>query len=135
MGEPRAVTVTLGDIRSLTILEIARAGVTAGVNRADTEGLLRSLVRPDSPPEDLERGALLMYAWAWQLTKRDEPQVTWDEAQTWRVTFDLDASDPIAEAEADATVRAAALTGLPLEEAAKLTVAEVDVYAELAASR
>lgn len=135
LSEPRRVTITLAGIRSLTILEIARASATAHVKRSETERILRSVTRADGDPADLERGALLLYAWAWQLVRRDEPAVSWEEAQTWRVEFDLDATDELAEAEADATVRAAALTGLSPTEAGGLTLAEMDVYAEIAAGR
>ena len=135
MAEPRRVTVTLGAIKSLTILEIARASATAGVKRSDTERLVRTLVDPASDPADLEAGALLMYAWAWQLVKRDEPGATWADAQTWRVEFDLDATDEVADAEAEAAVFAAAVTGLPPSEAGRLTVRELGAYGELAEAR
>jgi hypothetical protein len=135
LSELRAVTVTMGDIRSLTILEVARAGVIAGVNRADTEMLLRTLVDPASPPEDLERGALLMYAWAYMLVKREEPDATWEDAQKWRVVFDITQTDEVADAIADATVRAAAVTGLTPEQAGQLTLGEMDTYREIAVTR
>lgn len=135
MTELRAVTVTLGDIRSLTILEVARAGVIAGVNRGETERLLRTLVDPDSPPEELERGALLMYAWAYMLVKRSEPEVTWDDAQKWRVIFDVKTTNNEADAVADLTVRAASASGLTPEQAGQLTLGEMEVYAEIATAR
>jgi hypothetical protein len=135
MSEPREVVVTLPAIKGLTILEVARAAATAGVALADTEGLLRAMVKPGGDPGSLERGAELLYAWAWQLVKRDEPGVTWAEAQTWRVTFDLDATDPLGDAEAEAVVRAAAVSGLPPEEAGRLTLAELGIYGDLAELR
>jgi hypothetical protein len=132
MTEPRRVVVTLPAIKSLTVLEIARASATAGVRRVDTERMLRTMVDPDADPADLERGALLLYAWAWQLVKREEPGTSWADAQTWRVEFDLTETDDEADAVAEATVNAAALTGLPPSEAGQLTIAEMGVYAELA---
>jgi hypothetical protein len=129
------VTVTLPGIKSLTILEIARASATAGVKRTDTERLLRTMLDADADPADLERGALLLYAWAWQLVKRDEPGATWDDAQTWRVEFDVEATDDVADAEADAAVHAAVVTGLTPSEAGQLTIRELDVYAEIGARR
>jgi hypothetical protein len=132
---PRLVTITLPRIRSMTILEIARASATAGVKRTDTERLLRSLTRADADPHDLELGATLLYAWAWQLVKRDEPDATWAEAQTWRVEFDLDATDPIAEAEAEAVVSASVATGLPPDVAGALTLEHMAVYDALAEAR
>ena len=132
MSEPRRVTVTIAAIKSLTILEVARASATAGVKRTDTERLLRTMVDPDSDPAELVKGATLLYAWAWQIVKRDEPDATWQEAQTWRVVFDVDATDPVAEAEAEARVNAAIATGLTPAEAGSLTLSEMAVYGEIA---
>lgn len=134
MPEPREMVVTLAGIRSLTILEIARASAIAGVRRADAVRLLRSLNDPNGDPADLERGALLLYAWALMLERRRDPAVTWEAAQTWRVVLDLDAVDPIADAEAEASVAVARATGLPPREAATLTLAQAEAYAEHGAS-
>jgi hypothetical protein len=134
LSEPRVVTVTLPGIKSLTILEIARASAISHVKRADTERLLRTMLDPTADPSELELGATLLYAWAWQLVKRDEPGVTWDEAQTWRVEFDLDVTDS-SDDEARAVVEVAIATGLSPREAATLTVAEVAAYAEFAEIR
>jgi hypothetical protein len=132
MSEPRRVTLTLPAVKGLTVLEVARASVIAGVTRAETETMLRALVDPAADPIHLERGATLLYAWALQLIRRDEPAATWDEAQTWRVEFDLDYTDAMAEAEAEALVSVAAATGLSLEEAGRLTMTELGVYGEIA---
>lgn len=126
--EPRRVTVTLAGIRSLTILEVARASAIAGVARADTERLLRSLNDPKGAPADLERAAELLYAWALMLERRSDPALTWADAQSWRVTFDLDAPDAIADAEAEATVAAAIATGLTPDAAGALTLAQAEAY-------
>ena len=128
MSEPRPVTVTLAGIRSLTILEIARAAAISDVPRGDAERLLRSLNDPAGNPADLERAALMLYAWALMLERRANPALTWEQAQTWRVTFDLDAADPIAEAEAAASVEAAIATGLPPDVAGSLTLAQSEAY-------
>ena len=139
MIEPRPVTVTMAGIRSLTILEIARASAISDVPRGDAERLLRSLNDPNGNPADLERAALMLYAWALMLERRANPALSWDEAQTWRVTLDLDAVDPIAEAEASASVEAAVATGLPPDVAGNLTLAQSDAYVrrarELAGAR
>jgi hypothetical protein len=139
MIEPRPVTVTMAGIRSLTILEIARASAISDVPRGDAERLLRSLNDPNGNPADLERAALMLYAWALMLERRANPALSWDEAQTWRVTLDLEAVDPIAEAEASASVEAAVATGLPPDVAGNLTLAQSDAYVrrarELAGAR
>lgn len=134
MVELREVVVTVAAIKSLTILEVARASATVGVKRTDTERLLRALADPDGDPAALEQGAELLYAWAWQLVRRDEPATTWLEAQSWRVTFDLETDDPIAEAEAEARVAAAVATGLPPAIAGELTMADMGAYATVAAN-
>jgi hypothetical protein len=132
--EPREVVVTLAGVRSLTILEIARASAISGVRRDDTERMLRSLNDPHGDPADLERAAELLYAWAMMLERRRDPGVTWAQAQTWRVVFDLGAADPIAEAEAEASVAAALATGLPPAVAGALTLAQAEQYGEQAAA-
>ena len=59
--------------------------------------------------------------------------MSWAEAQTWRVEFDLDAvDDGLIDAEAEAVVAAALATGLPPSVAGELTLAEVGAYAEIA---
>lgn len=128
MTEPRAVTLTLADARSLTVLEVTRACSLAGVRQGDVRSLMRSLGSGDTPPEQLERAVTLLYAMAFELKLRDERELTWDDAQRWRVTLDLDASDELAEAEAEAVVEAAIATGLPPREAGELTVRELDAY-------
>lgn len=129
-AEPRRVTVTLAGIRSLTILEIARASAIAGVRREDTEHMLRSLNDPAGDPRDLERAAELLYAWALMLERRSDPAASWEDAQRWRVTFDLDATDPVADAEAEASVAAAIATGLTPAAAGSLTMAQAEAYGE-----
>jgi hypothetical protein len=133
--DPREVTVTLAGIRSLTILEIARACAISGVRRDEAERLLRSLNDPAGDPADLERAAELLYAWALVLERRRDPSLSWEQAQTWRVVFDLDAVDPIAEAEAEASVSAAIATGLAPDVAGQLTLAQAEAYGASAASR
>jgi hypothetical protein len=58
-----------------------------------------------------------------------DPSLTWEIAQTWDVALDLSAGqDPVAEAEATATVEAALVTGLPPDVAGELTLAQLDAY-------
>jgi hypothetical protein len=132
--EPRPVTLTLAGIRSLTILEVARACAITDVRYADAQRLIRDLGRPEgADPAELARGTELAYALALMLERRRDPALTWEQAQTWALVFDLDAADPIADAEAEATVAAAVATGLPPDVAGALTIAQADAYGELAA--
>jgi hypothetical protein len=128
LTEPRAVTLTLAGIRGLTVLEIARACAISGVRSADAARLLRGLNDPAGDPGDLERATELLYACAMQLERRRDPALTWETAQTWRLTFDLDHTDPIADAEAEASVSAAIATGLPPSAAGALTMAQAEAY-------
>lgn len=137
MIEPRTVVVTVAGIKGLTILEVARASVLAGVKRTDTERLMRTMLDPDADPADLERGATLLYAWSLQLERRIDPTLTWEDAQTWRVVFDVEATeaDELVEAEAEAVVEAARVSGLPPREAGELTLAQLGHYAAAGSER
>jgi len=126
--EPRDVVLTLAGIRGLTVLESARALVLAGVRQSEAQPLLRRLVAGDAEPELLERAVLLMYAYAYQLERREDPGATWDQAQTWRVTVDVETRDETADAEAEASVDAAIVTGLPPDVAGELTLAQLEEY-------
>jgi hypothetical protein len=129
--EPRPVTLTLAGIRSLTILEVARACAIAGVRNTDAQRLIRQLGHADgADPDELVRGTELAYALALMLERRADPGLTWETAQTWRLVFDLDAADPVAEAEAVASVDAAIATGLPPDVAGQLTLAQAEAYGD-----
>jgi hypothetical protein len=134
--EPRRVVVAYADARRLTILERARACAVAGVAERDLAGLLEAYTHRRATPADELRGSILFYAIAWQLERRLDPGVTWEAAQTWDVALDLEApADPVAEAEARASVEASAATGLPPAIAGELTLAQLEVYGELAEAR
>lgn len=129
--DPRRVTLTLPGIRSLTILELARACAIANVRTTDAQRLIRALGSPaGADPAELVRGTELAYALALQLERRRDPALTWDQAQTWDLVFDLDAGDPIADAEARAAVEASIATGLPPDVAGQLTLAQAEAYGE-----
>lgn len=130
--DPERVVLTLPDLRRLTILERARAAAVVGVAERELGTLLRSVTSGDADPEQVTRGIELLYAMAWQLRRRTEPGATWATAQTWDVVLDLDGPpDPIAEAEATASVEAAIATGLPPSVAGDLTLAQLDAYAHV----
>lgn len=127
--EPREVVLTLAGIRSLTILELARGCVIADVRSTDAQRLIRQLGDPaGADPAELLRGTELAYALALQLERRRDPALTWQQAQTWRLIFDLDAADPMADAEAEAAVNAAIATGLTPAAAGELTLAQAEAY-------
>jgi hypothetical protein len=127
----RRVELTLADLRRLTILERARAAAVVGVAADELGPLLRS-VGGHGTPEEIERAVELLYAIAWQLERRLEPAVTWEEAQSWELALNLEAetADPVADAEAAASVEAAIATGLPPAVAGELSLAQLDAYRE-----
>jgi hypothetical protein len=134
--EPRPVTLTLGDIRSLTALEVARANTLAGIRQKDVKRFMRLIDHlEDAPPEEVELTFTLLYAYVYQVIKRTEPEATWAEAQQWRLELDLEAIDEEADAEARASVQAAVLTGLPPMIAGELTQAQLEEYRAIGAER
>jgi hypothetical protein len=134
--EPRRIVVTLADTRRLTILERARACAYAGVAEAELDSLYAAVTRHEGTPAQVEQGATLFYAIAYQLERRLDPALTWADAQTWNLVLDLAAPpDPIAEAEAAASVEASLATGLPPAVAGELTLAQLDAYAGHARER
>jgi hypothetical protein len=128
---PRRVLLTWAESQSLTVLEQARACVLAGVKPADADKLMRAYASGAAAPEEVLAGATLFYAVAYQLELRLDPSVTWATAQTWDVGMDVSATDPMAEAEAEAAVRTAIATGLPPREAGALTMAEIAAYGKI----
>lgn len=128
--DARRVELTLADLRRLTILERARAAAVVGVSERELGPLLRAVSGRDSSPEATERSVELLYAIAWQLERRLEPAVTWEEAQSWELVLNLEdaTADPVAEAEATASVEAAIATGLPPAVAGELSLAQLDAY-------
>lgn len=133
--DARRVVLTLADTRRLTILERARACALAGIAEAELGPLLRAVAGRKGDPAALERGALLLYALAYQLERRLDPGVSWEVAQSWDLALDLEADDPLAEAEATASVDAAIATGLPPNVAGELTLAQLDAYRKNADKR
>jgi len=129
--EARRVELTLADIRRLTILERARACALAGIAESDIPRMLRAVSQRKGSPAAIETGVLLLYAIAYQLERRLDPELSWDAAHRLDLALNLgSAPDPIAEAEARASVEAALATGLPPAVAGELSLAQLDAYAE-----
>lgn len=128
--DARVVTLTRGDLRRLTILERARASAICGVGEAELEPLVDAVVRHEGSAETIAKGAELFYALALQLERRLDPSLAWADAQSWDVKLDLSIDDPIADAEAVASVEASLATGLPPAVAGELTLAQLDAYRE-----
>ena len=129
--EPVRVVLTLADTRRLTILERARACAVAGIAEADIGPLLRAVASHNGSPETLERAVTLLYAIAYQLGRRLDPELSWSAAQAWDLALDLETADAEADAAARASVEASLATGLPPDAAGELTLAQLDAYREL----
>ena len=125
---PRELVLSWADTQALTVLEQARACVLAGIRPANADRLMRAYASGEAEPEELLEGALLFYAVALQLELRRDPGATWEDAQRWRVTIDAGEPDPMIAAEARARVETSIATGVPLERAGDLTMAEVQAY-------
>lgn len=130
--EPRRIVLNVADLRRLTVLEKARGAAAAGVSEREVGPLLRAMTTRDDDPAAIERGVLLFYAFAWQLERRLDPDLTWEAAQTFDLALDLEpeTADPIADAEAAAAVDMAIATGLSPAAAGELTLAQVETYAK-----
>jgi hypothetical protein len=127
---PRRIVITPADIRGLTVLERARGAAIAGVPMEELEAVFRNAASAD--PAVLERGVTLFYALVWQLERRANPSITWEEAQTWECALDATVPlDAVAEAEAHESVAVALATGLSPRDAGELTMAQVDAYSAI----
>ena len=130
--EPRHVTLTLADLRRLTLLERARVCAIAKVSEAELGPLLEAALLRRLTPEQNLVASTVFYAMAYELELRLDRSLTWAEAETWDVAVDLEAGeDPIAEAEARTSVEASIATGLPPAVAGDLTVAQLDAYVDI----
>lgn len=127
---PRRVEFTTADLLGLTALEWARVAVLAKVPQDRLSDLARAAVDHRASPEEIEQGTLVLYAAALQLERRLDPSWTWAQAQTWAVAFVVAAEEAqLVEAEADAEVQAAMISGIPIvDHAGELTVAHMAAY-------
>jgi hypothetical protein len=124
------VEFTTADLLGLTALEWARVSVLAKVPQDRLNELARAAIDHRASPEEIELGTLILYAAALQLERRINPALTWDDAQTWHVAIRSAPEESRAiEAEADAVVQAAMISGAPVvERAGDLTVAHMAAY-------
>ena len=129
--EPRRVVLRLADLRRLTVLERARACAVAGIAESDIGDLLRAVTGHTGSPETLERAVTLLYAIAYQLGRRLDPELAWLDVQTWDLALDLETADAEEDAAARASIEASLATGLPPDVAGDLTLAQLDAYREL----
>jgi len=81
----------------------------------------------------LRRKAALLYAMAWVVARRSEPDLTYEEVCTYQLEVKgKPVDDKVAEERAKAVVGVAALAGVSPEEAKQMTIQEVAAVTDLA---
>jgi len=129
--EPRRIEISTVDVMGLTYLELARVSIVADVPQDRIVAALQRAIAGDASPAEGELGARVLYAIALQLERRIDRALTWADAETWRVVFTT-ASPRELEAEADAEIAAATISGAPVvERAGDLTLAHAAAYGRL----
>jgi hypothetical protein len=130
--EPRRVEISTADVLGLTVLEWARVSVIANVPQQRLGTLARLAIDKNGEPDEIELGVMVLYAIAYQLERRINPLLTWEDAQAWRVVVSTaPEAAALAEAEAEAEVAAAMLSGAPIvRRAGELRIAHVAAYAD-----
>jgi hypothetical protein len=121
----RAMTLDLNtfDASGLTLIEVLDMSEAAGIDSAQLVGVLNEAGM--SPTK-----ARVLYALAWCIVRRAEPDVKFSEVVTWKLDLigTVETKVSRSQTRARARVNAAKLTGLPPAEAEKLTIAELEVY-------
>jgi hypothetical protein len=81
----------------------------------------------------LRQKAQLIYAMAWVLARKSEPDLTFDEVCTYQIEIRGETRDDAKEKKrADAVVAVATLAGVSTEEAKQMTIQEVAAVTDLA---
>ena len=118
------------DATKLTLLEVLDMAEIAGIEPERLGTLL-------SARGQTKKRMMLFYALAWCIARRAEPNLTFPEVCSWKleVIGEVSAAELEKRAEqskqrATKIVAAASVSGLPPNEAANLTVAELGAYAD-----
>ena len=120
------------DATQLTLLEVLDMSEIAGVEPERLGTLLSAKGQGNT-----KKRMLMMYALAWVIARRADPQLKFPEVCSWKLEIrgEASAEDIAARAEkskqrAAKIVGAASVSGLPPSEAENLTVAELSAYAD-----
>jgi hypothetical protein len=112
------------DPSGLTLVEVLDMADAAGVGSGELIGVLNQAgMTPDK--------ARVLYALAWVIVRRAEPDTRYSEVITWKLELVGKAETKVstqAQQRARARVNAAKLAGVTPAEADKLTIAELDQY-------
>lgn len=112
------------DPSGLTLVEVLDMAETSGTDAGRLVGVLRE--KGMTPVK-----ARVLYALAWVIMRRAEPDVKFSDVLTWKLNLIGKMETVVssaAQARARARVNAAKLAGVTPAEADKLTVAELDAY-------
>lgn len=133
MTTPDRVSIAAADIRTLSGVELFGALAHAGLTRSRLVEALAAIQDPDGNPSHALAGMRFLQAVALALALREDPDPapTWADAQRWDVVADMtDAgADPLEADRREYRVAAAVATGLPMDEAERLPVADVEEFA------
>jgi hypothetical protein len=131
---PRNITLNIGTVTpgNLTLLEALDIAEAAQVDTDDFGIVISGKVGK-------RKQALLMYAMAWVLARRQEPTLTWMEVQTYQLTvIGKAATEGMLESEqkrAAAIAGVALLAGVSTQEAEDMTVAQVAAITSITRAR
>lgn len=127
---PRRLIINVADIHPgrLTLLEALDIAEASGVEAARFAAVIGG--------RNLRQQALLMYAFAWVVARRIEPDLTYAEVCTYQLEVKGTPVESKAEMEKAKTVVAvASLAGISPEEAKNMSIAEVAAVTDLAKKR
>ena len=122
----RTVIINVADIHpsSITLLEALDIVDVSGIQAGDFERLMEK--------GTLKQKAQLLYAMAWVVAKRSEPDLTYAEVCTYKLEVKGDKPDDEAERrKARAIMGVATLAKVSPEEAKKMTLNEVSAVVEI----
>jgi hypothetical protein len=133
LAEPRRIVLDVAKVTpgSLTLMDALDIAEASGVDADDMVTVL-------SGPRTRRQG-LLMYALAWVVAKRQEPDLTFAEVLTYHLTVaGTPATDEKIESErkrAMAVTSVAMLAGVTPDEAEVMTIAEVAAVTSISKAR
>lgn len=122
----RKLIINVADISPgrLTLLEALELSEASGIDSAEFTAVLER--------GSMVKKAKLLYAFAWVVAKRAEPDLTYEEVCTYDLTVRGKEANRAAEKKkAEALVSVAALAGVSPEEAGQMTLDEVTAVSDL----
>lgn len=124
----RKLIINTADVHPgrLTLMEALDIAEASGIAAARFEAVLKR--------GTLRQQARLLYAFAWAVARRAEPDLTYEEVCTYQLEVrgtGVQPDDELVQANADAVVAVASLAGVSPEEAKQMTMAEVQAVSDL----